>query len=183
MDLFAQPSWAGDPTVLGWGTTFAYLFTFLLLSANAFKARSRNEPFSFWVFSSVIIFALGVNKQLDLQTWFGASAKAWVQAQGLYEQRRTLQLAFVVTLAVVGLVTIFLLRRWIVRSGKRYRLVALGLAVSGIFVVTRAASIHLLDRLIGSVDATETLGATLEILALALMIFGAVRWRTQLKKS
>ncbi|MFK8004040.1 MAG: hypothetical protein AB8H86_31030 [Polyangiales bacterium] len=181
MDESTPHSWIGDPTVLGWSVTVAYLLTFLLLTANALKARSRNEPFSFWAFSSVIILALGVNKQLDLQTWFGASAKTWVQAQGLYEHRRTLQLAFVVTLAVGGLIVLWLLRRWIVRSGKRYRLVALGLAVSGVFVVTRAASIHVLDRLLGSADLTEALAATLEISALALMIFGAIRWRRRPK--
>lgn len=181
MDESTPHSWIGDPTVLGWSITVAYLLTFFLLSANALKARSRNEPFSFWVFSAVLIFALGINKQLDLQTWFGASAKTWVQAQGLYEQRRTLQLAFVATLAVGGLLVLWLLRRWIVRSGKRYRLVALGLAVSGVFVVTRAASIHVLDRLIGSADLTEALAATLEISALVLMLFGALRWRRRLQ--
>lgn len=179
MDESTPHSWIGDPTILGWSITVAYLLTFLLLSANVFKARSKNEPFSFWVLGAVLIFALGVNKQLDLQTSFGASAKAWVQARGLYEHRRALQLAFVALLAVAGLVVLWLLRRWIVRSGKRYRVVALGLALSGVFVVTRAASIHILDRLIGSANQTEALAATLEICALVLMVVGAIRWRTK----
>ncbi|MFT5356858.1 MAG: hypothetical protein ACI9KE_004084, partial [Polyangiales bacterium] len=123
------------------------------------------------------------NKQLDLQTWLHRSGKAWVQAQGLYEQRRTLQLGFVAAIALGGLVTLWLLRRWIVSSGRRYRLVVLGLGVSACFVLTRAASIHVLDRMLGSVEGTEAVGATLEIAALSLIVLGAFRWRTTLTEA
>lgn len=179
MNDVAPHSWAGDPTVLGWSVTVAYLLTFLLLAANMWRARANDEPFSFWLLASLVVFVLGVNKQLDLQTWLHQSAKAWVQSRGLYEHRRMLQLAFVAALALGGVVTIALLRKWIVRAGRRYGLVVFGLGVSVFFVVTRAASIHVLDRMIGSATATEAVGAALEIVALGLIIVGGVRGRSR----
>lgn len=172
-------SWIGDPTLLGWGITVVYLLTVILLVANVFKARGRNEPFSFWAFAAVSVLALGLNKQLDLQTWLGESAKAWVLANGLYEQRRMLQLGFVVALALGGGIAVWLLRRWILRVGKRYRLVALGLGLCVCFVVLRAASLHGLDRLLGTQGASEMVGAALELTALGVIAFGGVRWRMQ----
>jgi hypothetical protein len=177
MNESTQQGWAGDPTLLGWGTTFAYLLTFLLLLANVRKARAGQEPFSFWLVASLAIFALGVNKQLDLQTWLHNSAKAWIEAKGLYEHKQTLQLGFVAVIALGGLATVWLLRRWIMNSGRRYRLVFIGLGVSIFFVVTRAASIYIFDPMIGSAEATEAVGATLEIAALVLIVVGAMRWR------
>ncbi len=47
---------------------------------------------------------LGINKQGDLQTLISMVAREWIRDVGLYDQRRTFQLAFIIGVAAVALV-------------------------------------------------------------------------------
>jgi hypothetical protein len=84
----------GDPTLMGWVTVAAYFITAVFcwksaraedLRARRNSARSREALFWWAVFC--FLFLLGVNKQLDLQTWFTLSAKHVALKTGWYEQR------------------------------------------------------------------------------------------------
>src|SRR6266540_5387037 len=91
----------GDPTFMGWLTVVGY-FTAALLCWMAGRSDQRAHPQSgyprqprLWFGLALLLTLLGVNKQLDLQTWFTLALKSAAEAQGWYEQRRVFQAAFI----------------------------------------------------------------------------------------
>lgn len=145
----------GDPTPLGWATTIAFLVAALICFRTFLTTRaiasvlpgSKARPF-FWLALAAMLLFLGINKQLDLQTWFTQVGKDAAKTQGWYGQRRVYQRYFIYGIAAGGVVMVgacFLLVR-----GAAYEHL---LAVAGMgfllgFVVIRAASLHHVDTLL-----------------------------------
>jgi hypothetical protein len=76
----------GDPTPLGWITVAAYAAAAVLAWRNAGAARRTAVPHSFWIALTALMLALGINKQLDLQTWLSQAGRDLAIAQGWWEQ-------------------------------------------------------------------------------------------------
>ena len=177
----------GDPTVMGWVTVVAY-FVAAWLCMQAFNTEKRGPirpwrkavPSMFrvlrkhwprpplparraalWVLVAMIFVALGINKQLDLQTLLTEVGKKVAHSGGWYEQRRVVQAIFVALVGGFGLMAIWLLFR-LTQGGqlRDFRLPLAGLAVVVAFVVARAASFHHMDVFIG----TEVLGLRMNTL-------------------
>jgi hypothetical protein len=114
------------------------------------RRSDRRRLVGFWCFTALVLLLLGINKQLDLQSWFTQVMKDLAKEQGWYENRRQYQLEFIVGIAAAGLLGTLtmavLLRRVLLRIG----IALLGLGVLGTFVVARAASFHHLDALLHS---------------------------------
>ncbi len=79
----------GDPTLPGWTATILYLAT--LAGCLFYLNRRRQGRFSwrlssnyhFWKLLSIILFVLGLNKQLDLQSLFLQFNRFAMEAAGL----------------------------------------------------------------------------------------------------
>jgi hypothetical protein len=145
----------GDPTVVGWLTVVAYLITAASCGWAAYKERPgdgslRERPATFWRLLAVMMTLLGINKQLDLQTFLTQSGRAILKGTSRYEDRRTYQLVFigvVVLLALAILAVLF----WAVRRSFRTRwMPSIGMAFVLTFVAIRAASFHHVDVLLAS---------------------------------
>jgi hypothetical protein len=98
---------------------------------------------------TLFVFFLGVNKQLDLQTWVTEAGRTVTRKQGWYEQRRVIQMWFVAGVAVTGLgllVGCFWLGRSVLRQ---HPFTLLGMIFLACFVVIRATSMHHVDELLG----------------------------------
>src|SRR5947208_14886073 len=95
----------GDPTLAGWLTVALYLVAAVLCwrlarqagLKNAVRSRERRT----WRAISVLFLALGINKQLDLQTALTEAGRVLAHYQGWYEQRQLVQLAFITLVAVI----------------------------------------------------------------------------------
>lgn len=146
----------GDPTFMGWVTVFAYWMAALVCWRAARKARQAQETnaFSnrsriFWLLSALFLVLLGINKQLDLQTWFTLFAKHLAQEQGWYEQRRWFQAIFIALVAVVG-TGLMCFMAWLVKGSRdRAKLALIGGVFLGVFVLIRASSFHHVDQMLG----------------------------------
>jgi len=145
----------GDPTALGWATTAAYFAAFGLCLRTTLRTR-RVAPWAptadfrplLWLALAALLFLLGVNKQLDLQTWFTQVGKQLALAQGWYARRRAVQACFVAVVGLGGLAGIGA-AYWVVRGTLREHLMAvIGMGFLLSFVFIRAASFHHVDRLI-----------------------------------
>jgi hypothetical protein len=163
---------AGDPTALGWAMTALYAVAFLAASVALLRAEGRERVF--WALAAAAMLALGVNKELDLQTLLGAAGHCISAEGGWAEGRRAVKKAAIVALTgIVGLSGLVLL--WWVRGvlGRVWVAVA-GLAVTAVFVVFRAAWLSNLDMPLG--DELGHLGVTplLEPTGVALVAAGAV---------
>lgn len=138
----------GDPTVLGWLTTAAFIVTAVLCGAYALHVERMNPscPFRrhrvFWWSLMVALLLLGINKQLDVQTWLTAAGRDLAKTQGWYAQRRTVQMWFVAGVATVSL-ALMAFTGWAMRHvWQQHRLALLGILLLVSFVVVRAADIH-----------------------------------------
>ena len=150
----------GDPTLRGWLTVGAYFVAALLALRAAWIIRKQTEPalrpsdrrrlFAFWCLTAVVLLLLGVNKQLDLQSWLTQVMRDLAKEQGWYEARHHYQVMFVVAVAAAGVVGTLAMAIWLRRVLFRVGIALLGLGVLGTFVVARAASFHHLDALLHS---------------------------------
>jgi hypothetical protein len=143
----------GDPTPMGWFIAFAYLAATaacVVLWAGESKANRLGQPASpvFWLVLSALLFFLGINKQLDLQTLLGDVGRRIAKNQGWYDQRRSYQLAFIVTVAALGMIAVAAFS-WLARERlKRCFVTLLGTVFLYVFVLIRASSIHHVDAML-----------------------------------
>lgn len=138
----------GDPTVWGWLTVLAYLLAMARCFVKAKQDHLAGSPYQFWLYLGIFLLLLSINKQLDLQTWFSQVLRDLSLAHGWYEQRRILQLAFIVSIASVMLVLFVTLRIYLWNLWRSYKLVWSGLILLCVFILIRAASFHHIDILI-----------------------------------
>jgi Mn2+/Fe2+ NRAMP family transporter len=123
---------------------------------------------------AVVLLALGINKQLDLQTAFTEVMRVVAREQGWYETRRQYQYVFIgaavvlATSAGAALIT----ATW--RLDRALKLAALGLVFVLAFVTVRAMSFHHVDALLGTRVLRVRVNWMFEIGAIAVVIVGSV---------
>lgn len=169
----------GDPSLMGWVTVGVYLFAAGAAAAMAARGRfpDRTAPRerAFWSMAAVLLVLLGINKQLDLQSFITAAGRCDALAQGWYEDRRAIQQMFilvVIGVGTAGLIAIgLLLRGTLARTG----IALLGLGFVTVFVVTRAASFHHMDALINIWVGGVRINWALELFGPLLVIAAALR--------
>lgn len=178
MAIGADGHWVagiGDPSAVGWLTVVIYAGAAAMAWRNAAFARRTRVPSSFWWALAVMLLALGLNKQLDLQTWFGETGRQMALDQGWYEQRRWVQGGFIAALAAGCAVCIAAARRVWAALWHEYWPAFVGVALLLFFIVIRAASFHHVDAVIGVTIGGTKLGRGIELLGV-LVIAGACGW-------
>ena len=149
-DITWRPT-IGDPNPTAWLIVVAYFVVCGLCVWAGIKERENRGRASeklipqFWFVLAGLLFLMGWNKQLDVQTLFTQIGRDVARHEGLYESRRPLQALFVVIFGLLGAGAVgagiyFMRDVW-----KRYRLAYAGIIYLGVFVVIRAASFHHID--------------------------------------
>jgi NADH:ubiquinone oxidoreductase subunit K len=142
----------GDPTVVGWITVVLY---FAAACACWWIARTKRDELTaaehfVWRTLAVGLAALGVNKQLDLQSALTELGRILANDEGWYNYRHRVQRVFILgvgaTAVVIGVGLLIVLRR----SSAATRLTMLGACTLLAFVVIRASSFHHVDVFISS---------------------------------
>ena len=159
----------GDPYAGAWFIFYSY-FAVAVLCARAFqvsligsrlatdypnperRTSDRRAAYRasvmFWGLVIVMFVALGINKQIDLQTWLTDVGRRMSMAQGWYEQRAMVQTIFVLVIAVSGVVALSVLLKLTRDLLPRHVLAFVGLAILAVFLIMRAASFHDLEAVI-----------------------------------
>jgi len=137
-----------DSSSLAWLTVIAYLIAAALCAGAALRAeRIFRDAYTrqhrlIWGLLALGMLLLGLNKQLDLQTWFTATIKNIAWMGGWYETGRAMQVWFIGALALVGLVVGAGLLWYMRRVWRHYWLLSLGVLFIARFVVVRAAGFY-----------------------------------------
>ncbi len=161
----------GDPTWVGW-------FTVLLYFAAAFAAfrllRAQNASFDrpelwFWRGLTLLLVALGLNKQFDLQTAFTELGRVIAYEQGWYEERRGVQRLFIVAIGVTGLVVSAAVALAVRRAPPATKLTLVGVACLLLFIVVRASSFHHVDGFLGGTVLALKWNWVLEISGISIV--------------
>lgn len=151
LEIIRRAPWQphiGDPTLFGWLTVLVYLLAAVVCLVCAWRADEifEDDPIwqhrLIWGMMAVGLLFLGINKQLDLQSWFTAVIKAIAWEKGLYELGRRAQIYFIAGMALSSLI-IFGVIAWTFRHvWRHYWLLLLGLVFIARFVITRAAGFY-----------------------------------------
>lgn len=171
-----QDSWSptiGDPSVMGWVTVAAYALTAVLTARLALSNRGRPERF-FWLMLCLLLAALTVNKQLDLQSALTAFARCTAKVQGWYESRKVVQTGFILTLLGLSLVFLIALGITMWRHLRRTWMAVLGVVFLTGFVAIRAVGFHHFDILIKSDFAGVRMNWLLELGGIGLILANVV---------
>lgn len=162
----------GDPTRIGWATVAAYVVATVLALTVALRNPGRSRLF--WLVVTTLLFLLAINKQLDLQSALTAAARCLAQAQGWYENRRTVQVVFILFVAGTALLLGLTLAWTMRRQLPQIWLALLGLAFLLGFVAIRAAGFHHMDRLIGFEISGIRMNWLLELGGITLIAINAL---------
>lgn len=162
----------GDATIFGWVTVGFYLLAVArcVVKANASKKFGGN--YQFWWYLAAFLLFLGINKQLDLQSWFTETLKDSAQAHGWYEHRRPVQVAFIVALGFGMLLALISFRLFLANTWRNYKLTWVGIIFLCTFIMVRAASFHHVDLLIDDEILGLRINVLMEIGAILLIIVG-----------
>ena len=167
----------GDPSVMGWLTVVAYLSVAALCWRCAGSARrgrpsvaGGKEPTT-WYLLTALLLLLGVNKQLDLQSWMTQVGKELVRSDGW--SKSVIQGGFIAVVLATVVIAVGLLF-WLAWG----RLRRLGVALVGVlfllcFVTLRASSVHPVDRLLGTYVWGVKMNWVLELSGIACVGLGA----------
>jgi len=131
---------------MGWFTVVAYAVVATLCLPVGWRRTGRER--AFWIVLSVILYALAVNKQLDLQSAFTAAGRCMAKAEGWYDRRKIFQLEFVVAIGAAAIALTAFLFWWMRGHLARSWLALLGTGALLAFVFIRAAGFHHVDHLI-----------------------------------
>lgn len=138
----------GDPTFFGWFTVLAYLVAAVscvlctIRSEQIFGQGHLLQHRLIWGMMALGLFFLGINKQLDIQSWFTAVIKRIARTQGWFDLGQQVQILFIVGLALVSLV-LLMAGIWFFRHvWRQYWLLGLGLVFIARFVIVRAATFY-----------------------------------------
>lgn len=153
------PRWSftiGDPSFMGWLTVAAY-FLAACLTYRVFRNSEEIYPQPtikkqklFWLFMAITMFALGVNKQLDLQSFMTAIGRYYAMEGGWYEHRQIIQGLFIKGI-VASSICLMVFLAWSFRDTLKHNGIAIcGLCLLSAFVAIRASSFHHVDVFINT---------------------------------
>ena len=138
--------YSGDPDLLGWAITLAYLIAAALCVRTAKAARRvrRDElgpdtPGA-WGLLAAGLLLLGLNKQLDLQIIVREVGVAFIGFLGMNEHRRWFGRAFVLLMGLFLLRVMATATRRVRGHTRGHRLLLTGLALLACFAVVRAGT-------------------------------------------
>lgn len=172
----------GDPTPVAWVVVGIYVLAIVAAGRNLVVARRSGQPADFWGLLAVLLLLLGVNKQLDLQTWFIETGRDLALAQGWYEWRRIVQWIFVAMLLAAMVFSILRVRERWADLWHQYRLACAGVCLLLVFVFLRAANFQHVDELVGIEVGGGRRTKALEPLALLLIAWACDRWHRRISR-
>jgi uncharacterized membrane protein YbhN (UPF0104 family) len=169
----------GDPTIGGWITVILYLLAVISCCKTAKLAKASagvSQEHRTWRALSALFLALGINKQLDLQSALTEFGRMLARSQGWYNQRQGVQLAFIVLVAITCVVAALVLLIWARNAPAPTWLALIGTMLVLGFVLIRAASFHNMDRFLGERILGFRWNWVLEMGGISLVLVGS-EWR------
>lgn len=175
----------GDPSIIGWLTVGLYaaasILTLVAANRAQFSGLSWRRDGVFWVSLALLMLALGINKQIDLQTLFTEVVRNSAIDGGWYEDRRGIQEFFIAAIISLGLFTTILLAAGLWRSCLTIKFAAAGMCFLICFIVIRAASFHDVDKFLGSELGGARWNWIIEILGILMIAIAAQLYSMRMK--
>lgn len=169
----------GDPTIGGWVTVVLYALVAwgchrILRSDRLQRINLSVNERHVWRVLMIGMIALGINKQLDLQSALTEFARILAHEQGWYDHRRQYQEAFIAAVPVAGLTALTAMLVLVWNAPASTLLACAGAAGLVVFIAIRAASFHHVDQMLGWEIGGVRLNWALEMGSLVVIGLGAL---------
>lgn len=166
----------GDPTWGGWLAVALYLAAAGVCVSNVRRSQQggHRDGSRFWAIMALSMLALGINKQLDLQSLFTAVVRDNALHYGWFGKRRELQLAFIIVIGAAGLALIAACVYYLHPLQRSMQIAAVGACFIYTYVIVRAASFHHVDRFVDAAILGGRWSSMLEIGGIAIVLIGAM---------
>lgn len=180
-DFLDRIGWSpaiGDPSAAGWMTVLAYFvccyqsFRVYLRGERIFNPPVKRQ-IRLWGLIALAMLLLGINKQLDLQTFFTAAVKYFALEQGWYHERRVYQKLFIFVVSGMGLMAWTVLLATYLPVIRQHYLALFGSGALLVFVLMRASSFHTMDSFISSRFWGLKMNWVLELSGIVLILMNA----------
>jgi len=157
-----------------------YLMASVICAMSARKVGleepDRSRERAAWRWMTALLLALGINKQLNLDTIFTQAGRVLAHDQGWYHHRALVQLVFVAQVALASMVVAITLLIWARHAPKSTRLALLATMLVVAFVSIRTISYHYVDNLLAQKILGFRWNTVLEITGIALVLLASL-WR------
>jgi hypothetical protein len=166
--------------LLGWATVASYLTVALLCWRWARLLRreagnvNRVRQVLYCHGLAVVTLLLGLNKQLDIQTWLASIGRDLARAEGWYDERADVQVALILAFSVFALTGFALGTWWLRRDRDGTRVSLLGLFFLVLFLLIRALSFNKVDHWLGIDLGGFRVNHALELGGIGLIALGAL---------
>lgn len=134
----------GDPDVLSWVTVALYAaaaFVCLRKVRVGGTEPGRRRDSLFWTGAAILLALYAANKQLDLQSLLRGAGHCYAKREGWWQDRRSVQVDFVVAVSVAGALAVAAGIVWFRGSLARIWPAALGLALVAGYAMVRVVGI------------------------------------------
>ena len=169
----------GDPSIGGWITVLLYFLAVVSCWRTARNSKSTDQKI--WYTISISFLALGINKQLDLQSALTELGRVLAFEEGWYRQRETVQQYFIAGVTLFCGWAVITLLVWARHSPLPTWLALTGTMFVTGYVLIRAASFHHIDRFIGTTVLGFRWNWLLEMGGISVVLV-ASWWRRQQTK-
>ena len=166
----------GDPTILGWITVFAYFLVAIICIQAMTSVNSNKSENLFWLFLTIFLVALGINKQLDLQSLLTQVGRDFAIEQGWYKDRRTVQMIFIILIGLLGVTGTAVLLKIYWNANTAIKIAFSGCIILFAFILIRASSFHHMDMFINMKLADVRINGILELGGLAIIGVGGFKY-------
>lgn len=164
---------SGAPSPMRWITVVAYFTTSLASIVLSFQKPNYSFRI-FWIGLSLLLLLLGIDKQLDLQSFLTDIGRIIARRQGWYGKRRKVQIFLVTAVFTVSIFSVAALL-WNSRFlYKQFLFPLAGLVLLLGFIIIRAVSLHHVDRFIKIRFAGIKINPLLELGAIGIILFPAL---------
>lgn len=170
----------GDPTFIGWAIVICYFFAMslsigcLVRYVRCASCENQWQNIFLWLVCTIVLLGLGVNKQLDIQSWITLVGRNLAKMEGWYDSRRGVQYSFILWLTFLSFIclSLFLYSTRKAVSGNVGTVV--GLVLLFVFVIIRATSFHHVDLFLHADIAGMKLNWVLELAGIGFLLLSAL---------
>lgn len=161
----------GDPTIEGWLICTLYFIGFILSLKKSIHVKDNcTISHKTWTFVSLILLFLSLNKQLDLQTLISDTGRAIAINLELMEQRHIFKQAFILVLALFGIIFLIRYKENVVSFNKNYHLAFVGMVTLITFVFLRAISFHIFSDTLNNTLKSYHFFKALELTSILILL-------------
>ena len=146
------------------------------LDGNQNKSNHEKSIKTFWLFLTFFLIALGINKQLDLQSLLTQIGKDIAIEQGWYKNRHIVQLGFIILIGLTGVTALTFMIKTYRNTNFSVNIALTGCIILFSFILIRASSFHHMDIFINIKVASVKMNWLLELGGLVIIGIGGFRY-------